>query len=123
MVHVGVWLTGAAVLALLWCGWRQLKTRGAYGSLALVLAPPLCTALAMSFALTFPYDAGAALNPRYLLSAVMPMSACLGLGLGELEAASSRPGSAPHFAKAALWLTLLLIGVIGAMLVRERISA
>ena len=120
MVHVGVWITAAAVLALGWCFWRQFRTGGARGSLALPLVPVLCTASALWFALAHPYDNVAALNPRYLLSQVMPMSACLGFGLAELEASNSRAGAWLFLQKVALWATLALIAVIGGMLVYER---
>jgi hypothetical protein len=120
MVHVGVWITAAAVLALLWCLWRQLRTGGARGSLALPLVPVLCTVSAMWFALAYPYDDSAALNPRYLLSQVMPMSACLGFGLAELEAGSSRGTVLSLLQKVGLWAVLGVIAVIGCMLVYER---
>jgi hypothetical protein len=120
MVHVGVWITAAAVVALLWCFWRHLRTSGAQGSLGLPLVPVLCTASGMWFALAHPYDNIAALNPRYLLSQVMPMAACLGFGLAQLEAASGRRQASAPLKKLALWAVLGLIAVIGCMLVYER---
>lgn len=123
MVHVGVWITGAAVLALLWCWRRYLGTRGAAGSLALVLVPILVTASAMWFALAYPYDDSVPLNPRYLLSQVMPMSACLALGLAELEAAAAHRRRASLLARGVLSAMVGLILLIGAMLIYERFGA
>jgi hypothetical protein len=120
MLHVGVWITAAAVLAVLWCLWRHLRSWGAEGSLALPLTVVLCTGSGMWFALAYPYDHIAALNPRYLLSQVMPMSACLGLGLARLETARSRPGRSGLAARCALGAVATLIALIGAMLVYER---
>jgi hypothetical protein len=123
MVHVGVWLTGASVLALLWCLWRSLSTLGARGSWTLVLVPLVCTGSAMSFAMTFPYDYTAVLNPRYLLSQVMPMCACLGLALAELEAVGQGRGLVAVVAKQVPPATLAVIVTIGAMLLFERFGS
>ena len=120
MVHVGVWMTAVAVLALLRCLWRFASTRAAQGSLALALVPILCTASAMWFALAYPYDGSAALNPRYLLSQVMPMSACLGLTLADFEGAKNRAGKLAFLAGWLVWAVLGLAALIGAMLVYER---
>jgi hypothetical protein len=123
LLHVGVWITAAAVLAVGSCLWRHVRSSGRRGSLALPLVPVLCTASGFWFALSYPYDHIAALNPRYLLSQVMPMSACLGLALGQLEAAANRPGASAVLQKAIVRVVLLLIAVIGAMLVYERFGS
>lgn len=122
MLHVGVWLTGLSVLALAWCGWQHLRSWGARGSLALPLAPVLCTASGMWFALAYPYDHIAALNPRYLLSQVMPMCACLGFGLAKAEGLATATGGVARAARCALWLALGLIGLSGAMLTYQRLG-
>jgi hypothetical protein len=123
MVHVGVWLSGAAVLAVLWCLWQSLSSFGARGSLTLAVVPLLCTASAMSFAMAYPYDHTAVLNPRYLLSQVMPMSACFGLALGQLETWGKGRGPLVPLARAAAPLALGLIAVIGGMLFFERFGS
>jgi hypothetical protein len=123
MAHVGVWLSGAAVLALLWYLWRTLRSLGQRGSLALPLVPLLCTASAMSFALAYPLDDSAVLNPRYLLSQVMPMSACLALTLAQLETAYARRGQLARLLLAVPWGLLALILVIGGMLIVERFGS
>ena len=123
MAHVGVWLSGAAVLSLIWYLWRTLRSLGRRGSLALPLVPLLCTASAMSFALAYPYDDSAVLNPRYLLSQVMPMSACLGLCLAEVENAIARRGPSAPLLRAVPWGILALILVTGGMLIVERFGS
>jgi hypothetical protein len=123
MAHVGVWLSGAAVLALLWYLWRTLRSLGQRGSLALPLVPLLCTASAMSFALAYPLDDSAVLNPRYLLSQVLPMSACLGLTLAQLETEYARRGPLARLLLAVPWGLLALILVIGGMLIVERFGS
>lgn len=123
MVHVGVWLSGAAVLAVLWSLWKSLGSLGARGTLTMAVVPLLGIASAMSFALAYPYDYLAVLNPGYLLSIVMPMSLCFGLALAELESAASSSGIRAVLARRAPPLALLLIAVIGGMLIYERFGA
>lgn len=120
MLHVGVWITAAAVLALLWCFREQFRSWGMRASLALPIVPVLCTASAMYFALAYPYDHTGVLNPRYLLSQVMPMCACLGLALGAIESHAQRPGRLAALMKALPRVVLGLITVIGFMVVYER---
>jgi hypothetical protein len=75
----------------------------------------------MWFAMAHPYDHVAALNPRYLLSQIMPMSACLGLMLAELESGTGVKRAAASFlGRAVAWGTLGLVLIIGFMLVYER---
>jgi len=120
MAEVGVWISAAAVLALLLCLWRHVTTWGARSSLVLACVPLVGTGFAMHYALAWPYDHMAIVNPRYLLSQVMPMSACLALALGELEAWGTRRSRSGTIAR---WLVRLVFGailLIGAMLVFER---
>ena len=70
--------------------WRCLRSWGARGSLAIAAVPVLCTSSALWFSLAYPYDYIAVLNPRYLLSQVMPMSACLAVALADLESVALR---------------------------------
>jgi hypothetical protein len=123
LLHVGVWLTLAAVVALGWCGWQQLRSFGVRGSLVLSGVPVLCTLSFMWFALAYPWDDSAVLNPRYLLSQAMPMSACLGLALAALETVAKRNASRALAARAVILTTLGLIAVVGVMVVYERFGA
>jgi hypothetical protein len=123
LLHVGVWLTLAAVVALGWCGWQQLRSFGVRGSLVLSAAPALCTLSFMWFALAYPWDNNAVLNPRYLLSQAMPMSACLGLALAELETVAKRNGGRSLVAKGLILTTLGLIAAVGVMVIYERFGA
>jgi len=123
LLHVGVWLTLAAVLALGWCGWQQLRSFGVRGSLVLSGVPVLCTVSFMWFALAYPWDGSAVLNPRYLLPQAMPMSACLGLALAELETAARRRPCRSLAAKGILLATLGLIAVVAVLLIYERFGS
>jgi hypothetical protein len=120
MAHVGVWISGAAVLALFWCLWRSVSSWGRRGTLAVPLVPLVCTASAMHFALAYPYDHTAVLNPRYLLSQVMPMSAGLGLALAELQILGARRGALGRVARVLPLALLALIFLAGGMLIFER---
>jgi hypothetical protein len=117
MLHVGVWLTFASLIALLWCLWQALWSRGTRGSLALTLTPFMCTASAFWLGLAYPLDNTAVTNPRYLLAQVTPMCACLGIGLAQLEGLASRKGRPARLAKSLLWAVLGCIAAIACMLV------
>jgi hypothetical protein len=67
----------------------------------------------MLFALVYPFDSSVVLNPRYLLPAAAPMSACLGIALADIPVA-------PRLKGALHALTLSLIGLIGALVMYER---
>jgi len=116
MLRVGVWLTVVSLIALLWCFWQALWSRGTRGSLALTITPFMCTASAFWLALAYPFDNTAVTNPRYLLAQVTPMCACLGLGLAQLEGLASRKGRAARLAAATLWAVIGCIAAIGCML-------
>jgi hypothetical protein len=120
MAKVGSFITAASVLAVFFCLFRHLRTWGARSSLILAAAPLLGTFSAMRFALAYPYDEIAALNPRYLLSQVMPMSACLSLALSVLEARQASRSPRGVLARALLWTVVAAIVAIGAMLIYER---
>ncbi len=120
MLHFGVWLTAASVLALLWSGWQHLRSFGVRGSLALTGAPLLCTFSFMWFALAYPWDNIAVLNPRYLLAQVMPMSACLGLWLASIETVGRGRGAAALLARGLVLSVFGLIVLLGLMLLYER---
>jgi hypothetical protein len=88
LAWLGLVLSCGAVLAVFAVAWVNLRSGGREGSLVLPLASALVVFFVFSFALTYPFDGNAVLNPRYLLSAAAPMSACVGLALARL-----RPGS------------------------------
>ncbi|HEX4354147.1 MAG TPA: hypothetical protein VHZ95_14560, partial [Polyangiales bacterium] len=66
--------------------------------------------------LVYPFDDNVVLNPRYLLPATTPMSACLGIALAQVPLAP-RAKSALHV------LVLLSISVVGGLLLIERFGS
>jgi hypothetical protein len=115
MVTIGRWISLAAALAVLVVGWRHLRTRGNAGSLVLPTTILLGLLFVVLFALTYPYDWAAVLNPRYLLPVSTPMSACLALAVAQ----SARP----RFQRAVLVAVLLAaIAAVGALLVHTRLG-
>jgi ABC-type Na+ efflux pump permease subunit len=78
---VGVVLTLATVIALLHTAVSHFRSGGRRGSLVLPVASILVVSFVMMFALVYPLDNNAVLNPRYLLPIATPMTACFGLGL------------------------------------------
>lgn len=125
LVHVGVWLTVAAVLATLWVAWLDFRgsARVGYGSLVLPLITWLCTLSAFTFALAYPFDSSAVLNPRYLLPQVTPMSACLGLAVAGFEDRARHKDIRGALSILAICTLLVLIGIVGALLVFERFGS
>ena len=84
LAWVGLFLSAAATTAVLACARANLRSAGREGSLVLPAAAVLVVGFVFLFALAYPYDGSAVLNPRYLLAAAAPMCACLGLGLALL---------------------------------------
>ena len=62
----------------------------------------------------------AIVNPRYLLSQVMPMSAGLAFAIGDLEARGARRSAFANIARLLVRLVFGAILLIGGMLVFER---
>lgn len=124
LTHIGVWLSLAAVLATLRIAWLEVCVRlpghQNYGSLVLPLLAWLCTASAFYFALAYPFDDMAVLNPRYLLSEVTPMCACLGLATAELEGRAQRMDIRGALSALGIRVLLVLIGLVAILLVYER---
>jgi hypothetical protein len=83
ILPIGMCLSLAIVLSTLRVAWLHLRT-GSRGSLVLSLSACLGTFFVFLFALTYPFDYMAVLNPRYLLPASTPMLACFGIALAEL---------------------------------------
>jgi hypothetical protein len=114
LVRVGLLLTLASVLALLDTARRSLRTRGRDGSLVLPMAVALLVLFLMAFAVVYPLDDSAVVNPRYLLSAATPLCACLGLALARLRVRHRGLG------RTAIGLCLGSIAVVGGLLCFER---
>jgi hypothetical protein len=91
----------------------HLKSNGREGSLVLPCIIVLGTAFPGLFALAYPYDGTAVLNPRYLLPISIPMAACLGMALGQFKAASWRR-------KLAHAVVLASIACVATLVVYER---
>ena len=122
MARIGLFISAVAVLSLFVCLWRHVKTWGERASLTLVCVPFICTASAMKLGLAYPYDFMAAVNPRYLLSQVMPMSACLAFALGELEAVTARRSAYGLVSRIAIGVVFGATVLIAGMLVIERFA-
>ena len=123
MLHIGIWVSAASIAALLWSAWQNLRSYGLRGSLVLSGAPLLCTFSFMWFALAYPWDNIAVLNPRYLLAQVVPMSACLGFALAAFETAGNGRGLRALGARCVVFASIGAIGVLSLMLLYERFGA
>ncbi len=123
LVHVGVWLSLAATLATFYMMWLSLRTKQQQGSLTLPVVILLSMFTAWLFALVYPLDNIAVLNPRYLLSQVTPMAACLGFAMADLEAATEQKNARGAVSSLAINATLILIAVVGALLIFERLGS
>ncbi|MEY4581756.1 MAG: hypothetical protein RL701_6459 [Pseudomonadota bacterium] len=113
LAWVGLVLSIESTAAVIYVLWTHLRSRGEKGSLALPVAIGLVTFFVLLFALVYPFDSSVVLNPRYLLPAAAPMSACLGIALANMPVA-------PKLKVALHALTLSLIGIVGALVVYER---
>jgi hypothetical protein len=113
LAWTGLVLAVAAVAAVVHLGRRALKSGFREGSLALPVSISLVVAFVCLFALKYPFDGDAVLNPKYLLCIVAPMSACLGLGLQRF-----RQGTWAW--KAAHGVVLTATALVGVLLVYQR---
>ncbi|MEO8180609.1 MAG: hypothetical protein ABI895_17375, partial [Deltaproteobacteria bacterium] len=123
LLRAGLFLTALSVIAVFYTGWIQLRSWGARGSLALPISVGLGTLFVLLFALVYPYDHMAVLNPRYLLPQAAPMSACLGLLLARFEQAQTRRRFAGGLATLLIVATLVAIGAVTLLVVYERFGA
>lgn len=114
LTRFGLGLSVAAVAAVFYTLWSHLRSTARRGSFVLPVSALLAVLFVWLFALTYPMDSSAVLNPRYLLPASGPMLACFGIAGGRLEA------SKHVAARVALNLACLAIATIGALLVYER---
>jgi hypothetical protein len=122
LLHVGVWVTLGSLVALFYTAWRSVRTGLREGSLVLPMAAVLCTLFSMSFALVYPFDSDAVINPRYLLSQALPMAACLGFALARVEGLQRNGGRAGAAAGVVMAAALAAIGSIAALLLYIRLA-
>jgi hypothetical protein len=120
LVYVGLWLSLAAFLGVIYTAWIHFRTGFCAGSLVLPTVTLLGIFFVMMFALVYPYDWAAALNPRYLLPEATPISACFGFGLARLEEIATKPGLSGKAAYLLVAVTILAIGLVAALLLFER---
>ncbi|HYQ44985.1 MAG TPA: hypothetical protein VER11_23525 [Polyangiaceae bacterium] len=85
LARIGVFTTVVTIGCVFSTLWRHLRSRGAQGSLVLPLLAVLVVFFAAMFTLIYPIDGMVSTNTRYILSSAAPMSACLGIGLSEIE--------------------------------------
>jgi hypothetical protein len=112
----GLLMTALAITAVTHTLRNHLKTGGRKGSLLFPVIIVLGTIFPGMFALAYPYDGQAVLNPRYLLPISIPMSACLGIALAQWQAARWKRVVA-HV------VTFVVITSIGILVVYERFGS
>ena len=88
LLWLGILLSIMAVIAVAHTLRNHLKTSGREGSLVLPTIIVLGTIFPCLFAIGYPYDNAAVLNPRYLLPISVPMAACLGIALAQMRTRS-----------------------------------
>lgn len=110
LLAVGLVITVVALPCLWIMLRRSARTHGERGTVALPIASALVVFFVMLFALTFPYDDNAVLNPRYLLPIATPMAACWAITLAE----------ARNWKRALHIVSLSAIALIGVLLIIER---
>jgi hypothetical protein len=113
LLAMGFLITPIAVYASWFMLRRSVRTQGQRGSLALPVASVLVTFFVMLFALVFPYDDNAVLNPRYLLPIATPMAACWAIMLAEMRASDG-------LRRAAHIVCLSAVGIVGVLVLVER---
>lgn len=85
LAHIGLFMTVLTLCLLLRTAWNYLRSSGQKGSLALPMIAVLGFGFTFAFTLTYPVDGMVSTNARYLLPISLPMMACLGIGLKEIE--------------------------------------
>jgi len=88
LAWIGLFISIAASFAVVRTGWMHVRAKHHQGSLVLSAAPMLVVLFVFLFALKYPFDEIAVLNPKYLLSATAPMAACFGMWLSHFRARS-----------------------------------
>ncbi|MBN2196147.1 MAG: glycosyltransferase family 39 protein [Polyangiaceae bacterium] len=112
----GILLTVMALLSVAHTAHSYVESKGLRGSLVLPVVIVLGAAFPGLFALGYPYDNAAVLNPRYLLPISIPMAACLAVALAHLKKGS--PGR-----MVAHVLAFGAIAVGGILVIYERFGA
>jgi hypothetical protein len=85
LAHIGLFMTAVVLLLLARTAWNHLRTGGQKGSVAMPLVAVLGFVFTFAFTLKYPVDGMVSTNARYLLPISMPMLACLGIGLKEIQ--------------------------------------
>jgi len=116
LLWVGALLSVMAVVAVVHTLRNHLMTSGRKGSLVLPTIIVLGTIFPALFAIAYPYDHLAVLNPRYLLPISVPMAACLGFALGQIN-------SAPWKRILAHAVVLAVIACVAILVVYERFGS
>jgi len=116
LLWVGALLSVMAVVAVVHTLRNHLMTSGRKGSLVLPTIIVLGTIFPALFAIAYPYDHLAVLNPRYLLPISVPMAACLGFALGQIN-------SAPWKRILAHAVVLAVIASVAILVVYERFGS
>jgi hypothetical protein len=106
---VGAALTLATLIAVLYTAVAHVRSQGRRGSLVLPIASLLVVGFIMSFALVYPFDNNAVLNPRYLLPIATPLCACFGVGLAAVPKDRWKSAAVHLFAFAALATVAVLV--------------
>jgi hypothetical protein len=113
LVEVGFFITLSSLVAIGYVLCTHLRTDGRLGSLALPTVVILAVAFSSSFALVYPFDNAAVLNPRYLVPDSTPIAACLGIALGQFRAERWKR-------RLAHALILVAVGMVAALVIIER---
>lgn len=113
LMGVGIALSLMAIFWVMQMARNHLKRTDAQSSLVLPLIAILGALFPGLFALGYPYDHLAVLNPRYLLPITLPMAACFGMGLTTL-----RPGTLKRRLVYALAFALITVATV--LVVYER---
>src|SRR5262249_7072119 len=81
LTRIGALISLASIVAVAHTAWNHVRTKSREGSLAIPVSAVLGVLFVMLFALVYPFDEFAVLNPRYLLPVATPMTACFGMTL------------------------------------------
>ncbi len=120
LVRVGLWLSFASVIGVSYTAISHVRTACRRGSLVVPATIVLGIFFVMLFAVKFPFDGAAVVNPRYLLPQAAPISVCLGFGLARAHELAQRRGARAALAALVSGLTLFSIAAVALLVVFER---